>query len=66
MVDQRRWVTVFEEIYRHIPTDKTYRFCYELGSTECQENDPFIGDQEFAEVELRDAVVKKWMPVEDV
>jgi hypothetical protein len=65
MVDQRRWVTVFEKVFLHVPSGKYYRFCYEQGSTECQESclyeyEDFV---EPVEVELKEVTVSKWVPV---
>lgn len=34
IVGQRRWVTEYESIHKHIPSGKYYRFYYDLPSTE--------------------------------
>ena len=61
IVDQRRWATVNEAVFRHIPTDKFYLFVWETGSTEYQDNEFFCGrtysPEEVVQVEK---LVKVW------
>ena len=42
MVDQRRWVTVYEMIFKY--RGSFYVACYDLASTENQESEPFEYD----------------------
>ncbi len=64
IVDQTRWNTHYEGIFRYIPTNRFYKIGYSKGSTECQDTDLFYKDEvEFYEVELKEVVVKKWMVV---
>lgn len=64
MVDQRRWVTVFEGIFLHKPSGKHYSVSYERGSTESQESEYFYGKEiEFQEVEQKEVMKKVWVNV---
>lgn len=64
IVDQRRWVTVFEGIFKHKPSEKYYRRSYERGSTECQDSEYFYGTEiEFQEVEQKEVLKKVWVAV---
>ena len=64
IVDQRRWVTVFEGIFKHMPSGKHYSVSYEKGSTECQDSEYFYGKEiEFQEVEQKEIVTKAWVAV---
>jgi hypothetical protein len=63
--DQRRWVTVFSGMFRHIASGKVYEVSYEKGSTECQDDTELFYDDpvEFDEMEEREVTVKQWFPV---
>lgn len=64
IVDQRRWVTVYEGIFKHNPSGKFYSVDYEKGSTECQESEYFYDDEiEFTEVEQKEVLTKVWVKV---
>ena len=64
IVDQRRWVTVFEAIFEHKPSGKFYSMSWEAGSTEGQDEQPFeYYEPELIEVELKEVIVKEWKPV---
>jgi hypothetical protein len=64
MVDQRRWVTVFEGIFLHKPSGKHYSVSYERGSTESQESEYFYEDEiDFQEVESKEIITKAWVAV---
>jgi hypothetical protein len=64
IVDQRRWVTVFEGIFKHKPSEKYYRRSYERGSTENQDSEYFYGKEiEFQEVEQKEVLTKVWVNV---
>lgn len=64
IVDQRRWVTVYEGIFKHTPSGKFYSVDYEKGSTECQESEYFYDDEiEFTEVEQTEIIQKVWVKV---
>ncbi len=66
IVDQRRWETVSEAVFHHIPTDKFYQVCWEQGSTEYQHHELFeYEDPEFVEVEEKEVLIKKWVAVEN-
>ncbi len=62
IVDQRRWVTVYSAVFKHLPTDKHYDFNWEQGSTEMQEQDPYEFDTVVTvhEVKLVEKIVKIW------
>lgn len=74
--DQRCWVTVFSRVFQrvtvfsrvfqHIPSGKYYEFCWEKGSTEYQEQQPFEYEEFVEPVEVHKVAVtvEKWMPVE--
>ncbi len=63
-LEQRRWVTRYSQIFKHVPTGKFYKLYYELGSTEEQHQQPFeYADPNPIEVELKDVMVKKWVNV---
>jgi len=63
--DQRRWVTVFSGMFRHIASGKVYEVSYEKGSTENQDGtELFYGDfVEFTEMEEREVTINQWVPV---
>ena len=67
MVDQRRWVTVFTAVFKHLPTGKHYDFNWEQGSTEMQEQDPYEDDTEVIvyEVKLIEKIVEVWEIIKD-
>lgn len=67
MVDQRRWVTVFEGRFKHVPTGCHYLVYYERGSTECQDADLFGFDKEvqFTHVVQRPVTEMRWVPLEE-
>ena len=45
IVDQRRWATTHREIFLHIPTQDTYEFVWDTGSTEMQDEQPFENEE---------------------
>lgn len=64
IVDQRRWVTVFDGVFLHKPSGKHYSVSYEKGSTECQDSEYFYGKEiEFQEVEQKEVMKKVWVNV---
>ena len=64
MIDQRRWVTVWQAIFEHLATGRHYRMSWELGSTEGQDCIPFeYDDPKLVEVELKEVTIKRWIPV---
>lgn len=64
IVDQRRWVTVFDGVFLHKPSGKHYSVSYEKGSTECQDSEYFYGAEiDFQEVESKEVVTKAWVAV---
>lgn len=60
-----RWAVNYTGIFRHIPTNKHYRFNWRKGATEYQDEKPFEYDKEVEveEVELKEVMVKKWVKV---
>jgi len=64
IVDQRRWVTTWFGVFKNKVTGKHYQVCYDRGSTESQDSEPFYGEEiEFEEVELKEVLVKQWVVV---
>ncbi len=64
IIDQRRWVTVLDAVFKHKPTGKFYSLSWERGSTEYQECLPFEYDGPvLEEVELREVVTTEWVGV---
>lgn len=63
IIDQKRWVTVVERVFRHIDSGKTFNFVWERGSTECQEQQPYEYDDFYEPVEVveKEVVVKQWI-----
>lgn len=47
IVDQRRWVTVYEHIFEH--EGKLYQTCFEQGSTEQQDTRPYEYEEDMIE-----------------
>lgn len=63
IVDQRRWATVHELVFRldGMPEDLAYRTYYDVGSTEMQDQRPWeYEDAECTLVRLVEKVVKAW------
>lgn len=60
MVDQRRWVTIFEQVFKS-PEGKYFEISWERGSTEYQESDapPYMVEVEPYEVTVTKYRVKK-------
>ncbi len=54
--DQRRWVTCFEQIFKH--EGKLYRTHFERGSTEGQDNEPYEYEDDMIECDEVIAVEK--------
>lgn len=63
MVDQTRWSTVFEIIFEY--EGKFWKTYYSCGSTEMQNESPweFESTVEAIEVEKREVVIEKWLPI---
>ena len=65
IVDQRRWVTVHEGIFEHIPSGKFYQMSWECGSTEQQYQKPFeYNDPELTEVHQVEKTIKVWESIQ--
>lgn len=64
IVDTGRWSIYHKIIFED--NGKFYRTHYSVGATECQDERPweYEDEVECEEVELREVMVKKWMPVE--
>jgi hypothetical protein len=60
IVDQRRWVTVFEQVFKG-PDGRFFKLVWEQGSTEYQESDtePYMIEVEPYEVTVTKYKVKK-------
>ena len=65
IIDQSRWSTVYEAVFKHKPSGKHYMLCWSQGSTETQDESPFeYSDPDPVEVEEKEVTVKEWVPVE--
>jgi hypothetical protein len=66
IVDTNRWSIHHRIIFSD--KGKFYEAYYSEGATECQDESPWEYDKtvECTEVELKEVVVKKWVPVEEV
>ena len=66
IIDQRRWVTTHEAVFLHVESGKHYRMCYDLGSTECQDDmSPFEYDEpSLIEVTQREVTRLEWVEAE--
>ncbi len=66
MVGQRRWVTEYSGIYQHLPSNKVYRFLYDVPSTEtCGDLvDVIFGEYIGTEVEIGIRTMEYWKDVE--
>lgn len=64
IIDTNRWSVIKEIVFEY--EDKFYMTEYSEGATECQDESPWEYEDEIecVEVELKEVVVKKWMPVE--
>ncbi len=64
VVETSRWSTFHEIVFHH--EGKYYQTCYSVGSTECQDERPWEDENEVdcTEVELKEVLVKQWVPVE--
>lgn len=64
IVDTTRWSIIHEIVFED--NGKFYSATYSEGATECQDERPweYESEVECEEVELREVVVKKWMPVD--
>lgn len=60
-----RWTKTYEAVFLHKPTQKHYQVEWNVGATEIQEGiDAFYSDEvELTEVELKEVMVKQWVPV---
>ncbi|WDZ91170.1 hypothetical protein [Nocardiopsis sp. HUAS JQ3] len=65
IIDQRRWSTVWELLFRH--EGRVWQIHYETGSTEYQDVPPFAGDTVTATaLEERPVLTLQWVPVDQV
>ena len=64
ILDQDRWSTFHEIVFEY--EGKYYQTTYSVGSTECQDERPWEYEEELeaTEVEQKEVLVKKWVPVE--
>ena len=60
-----RWSIQKEGVFLHKPSNKHYEFYWQVGATEMQDEQPFEYEKEVhpVEVELKEIVVQKWVPV---
>lgn len=65
VVETSRWSTFHEIVFYH--EGKYYQTGYSVGSTEYQDERPWEDQNEVdcTEVELREVLVKQWVPVEE-
>lgn len=61
-VDTSRWSIHYEGIFKHIPTEKYYKFKWRVGATEDQDERPFEYAKEVIPVEVHkvEKVVQVW------
>lgn len=60
-----RWTIGYSCVFKYNPTGKLYKFCYQRGATERQEERPFEYDEYYDPVEVEEVeeVVKVYRPV---
>ena len=65
IIDTGRWSIIYKIIFED--NGKFYSTTYSVGATEYQDERPWEYEPEVkcTEVELKEIVVKKWVPVED-
>ena len=65
MTGQRRWVTEYTSVHKHIESGKYYMFNYDRGSTEKCDEQPFEWVDTYTPVEVTkiEEVVWKWVEV---
>jgi len=63
--DTSRWSNLFSGVFKHLPTDKYYEFCWSQGATECQDEQPFEYEKEVEPilVEKQIVQVEKWVAI---
>lgn len=63
IIDCTRWSIITEIVFED--KGKFYKTTYSEGSTECQDERPWqdIDTVDCVEVELKEIIVKKWVPV---
>ena len=61
-----RWSIQKSGVFRHIPTDTHYRFDWQVGATESQDELAYEYDDfyEPTKVELKEVVIKRWEDVQ--
>ena len=67
-VGNDRWSVKKEQIFKHIPTGKYYKFNWNEGATEMQDEKPYQYDKEVKiyEVEQREVTELQWKVVESI
>jgi len=64
IIDTSRWSIYKEAIFLHKPTNKYYNLDWSIGATERQDEQPFDHTNPvLIEVEEKELLVKKWIPV---
>ena len=65
IIGQRRWVTEYSAVFKDLESGRTFQMCYELGSTEIQDDtQPFeYEDPVLVEVVLKEVVKEEWVAV---
>jgi hypothetical protein len=64
ILDQGRWVTLWCSIFKHEASGRHYEIGWERASTEQQEGSE-SNDPTCIEVELKEVLVKQWVPVSE-
>ena len=64
LVDNNRWSLHYEGVFKHIPTEKYYKFEWSKGATEYQDEKPFQYTKEVIPVEVHsvEKTVQVWGP----
>jgi hypothetical protein len=68
IVDTSRWAIQYEQVCEHVPSGRCFRFYYQVGATEYQDERPFEYDKEVIAVEVRpvEKRVTVYEPVKEV
>ncbi len=63
--ESRRWSLIYTGIFLHKSTNKYYQFCWSVGATEQQDEQPFQYEKEVKVIEVHKLLVQKeeWLPV---
>lgn len=65
VISNSRWSVNKKGVFKHLATEKHYEFKWSVAATEGQSEEPFKYIKEYCpqEVELKEVLVKQWVPV---